>query len=106
MLALSEIQTTLAGGIGQGFDSTVEQIGTPIEHDPLDSRRLGPLGDELADSVRRSYISAIFEACPEPAVKARSRCQRASCSVIDDLCINMLGRAEHRKTQAIVWRTP
>jgi len=104
MLALSEIQTTLAGGIGQGFDPAVKEISAPIEDDPLNPCRLCPLGNELTDGIRSRYVGAILKDRPEAAIEARSRRERASGGIIDDLHIDMLGRAEHRKTWPIVRR--
>src|ERR1700719_3603419 len=40
----SEIEPALAGSVGQGLDPAVIHIGAAIEHDPLDSGRLGTLG--------------------------------------------------------------
>src|SRR5271165_6579051 len=105
MLNLSEIETALTGGVGQGFDPAMKQISAPIEHDPLDTRRLGPRGNERADGVRRRYVGAILEARPEAIVEARSRRDRTSGGVIDDLRIDVLRRAEHRQTRSIVCRT-
>src|SRR6516164_4456494 len=104
MLNLSEIETALTGGIGQGFDPAMKQISAPIEDDPLDPRCLGSRGNELANGVRRRYVGAILEACPEAVVEARSRRERASGGVIDDLYVDVLRRAEHRKTRSIVCR--
>ena len=59
LLTLSEIETALAGGVGQGFDPAMKQIGSPIEYDPLDPGRFGTLGDELADGARRGYVGAV-----------------------------------------------
>src|SRR3954465_7849260 len=52
----SEIQPALAGGIGQGFHPTMIHIGAAIEHDALDPRCLGALGDQLADRARRRLV--------------------------------------------------
>src|ERR1700758_2164280 len=105
MLNLSEIETALTGGIGQGFDPAMKQISAPVEDDPLDPRPFRSLGNELADGVRRRYLGAILEARPEAFVEARSRRERASGGVIDNLRINVLRRAEHRKARSIVCRT-
>ena len=105
MLAPSEIETALAGGIGQSFDPAVKQISAPIEDDPLDTRGLCSRGNELTDGVGRRYVSAILEARPEAAIEAGSRRKSASDGVIDDLRIDVLRRSEHRKTRSIVCRT-
>jgi hypothetical protein len=45
----SEGQAALAGGVGEGRDAAVVLVAGPVEHDGLDTRGLGALGDELAD---------------------------------------------------------
>jgi len=95
MLDLSEIEAALTGGVRQGFDPAMKQISASIEDDPLDTRRLRPRGNKRADGVRRRYVGAILEALPEAIVEARSRRERASGGVIDDLRIYVLRRAEH-----------
>src|SRR4029077_19036989 len=51
--ALSQIEPTLAGGVGQGLDPAVIHIGAAVEDDPFDPRRLGAFGEQLADRARR-----------------------------------------------------
>src|SRR5579863_5373437 len=45
----SEIEPALAGGVGQGLDPAMIEIGAAVEHDPLDAGDLGALGDQLTD---------------------------------------------------------
>src|SRR6266436_1753959 len=75
MPTLSEIEAALAGGVGQGLDPAVEQIGAAIEHHLLDPGRFGPLGDQLADGTRRGNVGAALQARFEAAIEARSRRQ-------------------------------
>src|SRR5690242_11004291 len=98
----SEIETALAGGIGQGFDPAVKQISAAIEHDLLDPGRFGSLGHQLPDSARRGNVGAGFEARLQPAVEGRGRRQSASSRVVDDLRIDMLGRTKHREARPVV----
>src|SRR5260370_27088273 len=46
---LSEIEPALAGGVGQGLDPAVIEIGAPVEHHPPDPGRLGAFGEPFAD---------------------------------------------------------
>src|SRR5688572_13329960 len=59
---LSEIETALAGGVGQGLDPAMIHVGAPIEHDALDTGRLGALGDQRADRLRRFGVGSGLEA--------------------------------------------
>src|SRR6201986_1729813 len=81
----SEIETALAGAIGQGFDPAVKQIGAAIEHDLRDPGRFGSLGYQLANGARRGNIGAGLEAGLQPAVEGRCRRQSPSGRVVDHL---------------------
>ena len=61
----SELQTALAGGVGQRRDPTVVVVATAVEHDGRDAGRLGALGDELADLRARG-----------PSCRRRARARR------------------------------
>src|SRR3954469_9619604 len=47
----SEVETGLAGGVGERLDPPVVPEPGPIEDDPLDACGLRPLGDEAADNA-------------------------------------------------------
>src|ERR1700747_1146657 len=57
----SEIETALAGGIGQGFDPAVKQISAAIKDDLLDPGRFGSLSHQLADGAPRRHVGAGVE---------------------------------------------
>src|SRR5438874_8680636 len=78
----SEIETALAGGIGQGFDPAVKQISAAIENDLLDPGRFGSLGHQLADGARRGNVGAGFKIGLQPAVEGRGRRERISRGVV------------------------
>src|SRR4029079_14989234 len=44
-----ELQSVLAGSVGERLDPPVVKGAAAVEHDCGDARILGPLGDELAD---------------------------------------------------------
>src|SRR5439155_23009795 len=100
MRVLSEIEPALAGGVGEGLDAAVIEIGATVEDDLCDPRRLGALGEELADRRRRGGIGAVLEACLQIAVEGRGRGQRPPGAVVDDLGVDMARRAEHREPQS------
>src|SRR3981081_3260657 len=56
-----KLQSCFARGVGQCLHAAVIQVTTPVEHHLLVTRRLGPLGDELADGFRPGDIAAAFE---------------------------------------------
>src|SRR5947199_3203790 len=69
--SLSEIQTALAGGIGQGLDPAVIEIGAAVENDPLDPRRLGALGEQFADRTGCCGIGAGLQIGLEAGIERR-----------------------------------
>src|SRR5216684_4288728 len=94
---LSEIEPALAGGVGQGLDPAVIQIGAAVEHDPRDPGRLGAFGEQFANRARRSLIGTGLQVLLEPGIEGRSRGERAPGQIVDDLCVDMARRAEHRQ---------
>src|SRR5579862_7005826 len=74
---LSEFETALAGGVGQGLDPAVINIGAAVEHDARDPGRLGALGDQLADRNRCGGIGAGLQLRLEAGVKRRGGGKRA-----------------------------
>src|SRR3954447_1052305 len=97
---LSEIEPALAGGIGQGLDPAMIHIGTAIEYDARGPRRLGALGDQLADRAGRRLVRAGLQFAAQPLVERRGRRQRMSGSVVDHLGIDMARAAVHRQAGA------
>src|SRR5438874_3322617 len=94
---LSEIEPALAGGVGQGLDPAVIEIGAAVKDDPRDPSRLGALGEQLSDRARRPFISAGLQVRLEAGIEGRSRGERAPGEIVDDLCIDMARRAKHRQ---------
>src|SRR5690606_4812102 len=58
----SELQATLAGGVGQGLDAAVVPVARAVEGDLLDAGGLGALGDDLADLGRGLDVLAVLQA--------------------------------------------
>src|SRR6266513_2040529 len=99
---LSEIESALAGGVGQGFDPAMKQIGAAIEDDLLDPGRFGSLGHQLAHGAGRGNVGAGLETGLQSAIEGRGRRQCAPGDVVDDLRVDMLRRAEYGETRPVV----
>src|SRR5437870_9257081 len=85
---LSEIEPALAGGVGQGLDPAVIEIGAAIEHDPRDPGRLGPFGEQCADRLGRGGVGPGLQIRLEAGIEGRGRGERAPGQIIDDLRID------------------
>src|SRR3954471_3383852 len=69
----SELEAALAGGVGQGLDPAMIEIGAAVEDDAPDPARLGALGDQLADGGGRFPVGAGLDVRLHPGVERRSR---------------------------------
>src|SRR3954451_24469042 len=95
----SEIEPALAGGLGQGLDPAMIHIGAAIEHDALDAGRLGALGNQFADRGRRCLVGPGLQLLAHARIERRSRRERMSGRVVDDLDVDMARCAVHRQTR-------
>src|SRR5271170_164176 len=68
----SEIEPALAGGVGQGLDPAVIEIGAAVEHDPLDPGRLGAFGEQFADRAGRPFVGPRLQIRLEAGIEGRS----------------------------------
>src|ERR687892_824390 len=55
----SELQTALAGGVGQRGDASVVVVATPVEDDGVDAGLLRAGGHQLADLGRAGLLVAV-----------------------------------------------
>src|SRR5216683_4887785 len=101
---LSEIEPALAGGVGQGLDPAVVEIGAAVEHDALDPGRLGAFGEQFPDRARRSFIGTGLQIRLEAGIEGRGCGERAPGQIVDDLRIDMARRAEHREPRPALRR--
>src|SRR5271163_4314618 len=92
----SKIEPALAGSLGQGLDPAVIHIGAAVEHDLLNPGRLGAFGEQFADRARRCGIGPGLQPRLEAGIEGRGRDERAPGQIVDDLCIDVPRRAEHR----------
>src|SRR6185295_17740210 len=90
-----ELQAALAGGIGQGLDPTMEDIGAAVEHHGLHAGRGRPLRDQLADRLGGLDVGARLERALQALVDRRCRRQGGALGVVDHLGIDVLAGAEY-----------
>src|SRR5215469_5876558 len=69
MMVPSEIEPALAGGVGQGLDPAMKQIGAAIEDDLLDPGCFGTLGHQLADGAGGGDVGPGLQASLQPAIE-------------------------------------
>src|SRR5579863_5212767 len=103
---LLELEPALAGGVGQGLDPAVIQIGAAVEHDARDPRRLGAFGEQFADRARRRGIGPGLQTGLEAGIEGRGRGERSPGRIVDDLSIDMPRRAEYRQPCPALRRAP
>jgi hypothetical protein len=96
----SERQAALTGGIGQRCDAAVIHVAAAVEHDFLDAGSQGALGDQLADFDGRRLVGARLDLALDALVERRGRGERGALTVVDDLGLDMLARAEHAEARA------
>src|SRR5688572_5320293 len=97
-----EVQTALTGGVGQRLDAAVIEIAAAVEHDVLDAFFLGAFGNQLADRLGGVDVGAALAALAHRFFDRRCRSDGHTLHVIDQLRIDLLRRAEHRKPRAAI----
>src|SRR3569833_2988350 len=95
----SEFEAAFASGIGQGFHPAVVEVGAAVEDDLGDACRLAALRDQLADALGGGRGRAALDARLEVLVDRRGRSDRATRRIINYLRVDVLVRAEDRKTR-------
>ncbi len=101
VLPSSEIQSALAGGIGQGLDAPVIEVAAAVEDHVLDSLGRRALGDQLAHRLGRGDIGAGLELPAQILFERGGRRDRLALLVVDHLRVDVLRRAKHRKPRAV-----
>src|SRR5262249_52414336 len=87
-----EAQSALARRVRKRLDAPVIEIAATVEHDFLDTLLHGAFRKKLADSLRRIDVGAGLLA--HFLFKRRGRGERLALLVVDDLCVDVLRRAE------------
>src|SRR4051794_31727967 len=97
-----ELQPALARRVGQRLHAAVIAVTRPVEDHLFDAGLHGSLGDPTADRLGGFHVGAGLERLAHVLVERRGRSQRAPLSVVDDLDVDLLRRAEHRQARASV----
>src|SRR6185503_5996136 len=92
---LLELQSALAGAVGDRFHAAMRFVARAVEHDFRDPRVLRPGSDALANLERLLRLLARLE------IGAGHRRQRAARHVVDELRRDVLERAEDDETRTL-----
>src|SRR5665213_4068094 len=95
MRPVLEVKSAFAGSICQRLDTSVIEITATVEHHVLDALFLGAFGDQLADRLGRLDVGAGLGAFAQRLLKRRGGSDRPALLVVDELSMDMLGRAKH-----------
>src|SRR5690606_841965 len=91
----SELKSALAGGVGERLDTAVVLEAAAVKHDGSHASPYRSLRDEPPDFGSGRLVGAGLELAPEVLVEARGSRHRVALRVVDDLRIDVLGRAVH-----------
>src|SRR5450755_4481345 len=100
-IPMSELQAAFAGRLRKRFDTAMEEITGTVEDHGVDARRLGALGDGLADrrgAVGRARV-AVAERGTQCRLSRRRGRERPATGVVDELRADMAEAAEHRQAR-------
>src|SRR5689334_7770075 len=100
-----EAEPALARGIRERLDAPVEQIAAAVEHDFLDTLLHGALGKQLADRLGRVDIRTGLAGIAQGLLQRRGGSHRLALQIVDDLCVDVLRRAEHAQARTAIGRT-
>src|SRR5687767_6370568 len=93
----SELQATLAGGVGQGLDAAVVAVTRTIERDLVDARGERLLGDRAADLGGGLDVLAALQAFLDVGLDGGGRSQHLRAVGGEQLGVDVLARAQHRQ---------
>src|SRR6267378_3093786 len=88
-----ELQSPFAGAIGHSLHAPVILITAAVEHDLGDALLLGLGGDELPDGKAPRHLALALDL--HTFGRVRRAGERETALVIDELGVDVLGRAEH-----------
>src|SRR5436190_1294718 len=91
----SELQPAFARAVGQRLDAAMEKVPATVKDHVCDPRPYRTLGDQLADLGGRLDIGASLQLLAETLVEGRRRRNSLAVGVVDDLRVDLLGRAEN-----------
>src|SRR5690554_548702 len=97
----SELQATLAGGVGQGLDPAMVTVAGTVEGDLLDAGGLGLFGDRLADLRGGLGVAAVLQAVAHVGLGGAGRGQHLRAVGAEYLRIQVLAGAQHRQARHV-----
>src|SRR5690606_3985509 len=95
----SELQATLAGGVGQRLDTAVVAIARAVERNPLHAGRARLLGDSAARLRGGLGVLAALEPFAQVRVGGAGRGKHAGAVGAEHLGVDMLAGAQHRQAR-------
>src|SRR3954453_4289064 len=95
----SEVQTALAGAVGQRGDPPGVPVAAAVEDDGVDARGLRPLGAEGGDLAGQGALVALGAA--QRSVHRRGADQGATGGVVDDLHVDVPRGAVDHETRTL-----
>src|SRR5436305_10224364 len=90
----SELETRLAGGVGQALDPAMILVASTVEANLVNTGLLGPLGDHPADDGGGGLVAAVGGGAADLGVERAGRGQGPAVVVVDDLHVDVLGTPE------------
>src|SRR6185437_2927455 len=96
---ISEAESAFARRIRKRLDAAVIEVAAAIEHHFGHAVLYRALRDQLADGLGGVDIGAGLAALAHRLLQRGSRSQRLALQIVDDLGVDVLGRAEHRQTR-------
>src|SRR5690606_39482276 len=95
----SELQATLAGGVGQRLDAAVVAVARAVERDLLDAGLARLLGDRAADLGGGIGVLAALQAFAQAGLGGAGRGQHLGAVGAEDLGVDVLAGAQHRQAR-------
>src|SRR5690606_2474388 len=95
----SELQATLAGGVGQRLHAAVVTVARAVEGDLLDPRGLGLLGDRAADLGGGLDVLGALEALAHVGLGGAGGGQDLRAVGAEHLGVDVLAGAQHRQAR-------
>src|SRR5688572_2748091 len=95
-----ELQTALAGPVGERLHPPVIEISAAVEHHRLDAGRLGALGDQEPNLLGGVLVGAGLELGLQILVERGGGRERRAFRIVDDLGVYVPARPEHGQARA------
>src|SRR5579859_2673582 len=96
-----ELETRVAGAVGDLLDAAVKDVAVAVEHDRLDLQRDQLVADRLADRAGALLLRLAGDGRLERLLELARRRQHAAGGVVDRLGVDVAGRAEHRQPRPL-----